>query len=135
MANGDARTGVDGDIVDAPSLTPLHWMAISLAVVTAIVHLVLGIGFLPHWMGVAFLGATGGFLLGIALVLVGSRRPLVYLAGIPFTGGQIVLWYVVNEPTTLAALSFAEWVDKVAQVLLIVALVVLYRRDRTRDSR
>lgn len=111
------------------SLTPLHWAAIALATVSAAIHLVLGVGFLPHWMGVAFLVATAGFLLGIALVLVDYRRPLVYLAGIPFTGAQIVFWYLANEPTAVADLSVPEVVDKVAQGLLIVALVVLYRRE------
>ncbi|SFC33428.1 hypothetical protein SAMN05444422_10758 [Halobiforma haloterrestris] len=67
---------------------------------------------------------------GIGLVIVGYRRPLVYLLGIPFTAGQIVLWYVVNEPTAGGDLSSAEVVDKVAQMLLIGALVVLYRRER-----
>ena len=111
------------------SLTPLHWLAIGLAAVTAAVHLLLGIGFLPHWMGVAFLVATAGFLVGIGLVLLDVRRRLVCLAGIPFTGGQIVLWYVVNEPTAVADLSLAEGIDKVAQLLLVVALVVLLVRD------
>ncbi|ELY99024.1 hypothetical protein C482_10721 [Natrialba chahannaoensis JCM 10990] len=114
----------------ASSLSPIHWLAIALAAVSALVHLVLGVSFLPHWMGVAFLGATAGFLLGIALVVRNYRRRLVYLLGIPFTAGQIILWYAVNEPTTLADLSAAETVDKVAQVLLIALLLVLLtRRD------
>lgn len=111
------------------SLTPIHWFAIALAVVTALVHLVLGIGFLPHWMGIAFLFATAGFLLGIALVLLDVRRRLVYLVGVPFTAGQVVLWYVVNEPAAIEDLSLVELVDKIAQVLLIVALVYLVVRD------
>ncbi|WP_255190820.1 DUF7475 family protein [Natronobeatus ordinarius] len=115
--------------LEADSLTWIHWFAITLALVSAAVHLVLGVGFLPHWMGVAFLVATAGFLVGIALVLLDVRRRLVYLAGIPFTGGQVILWYVVNEPTTIADLSLTEIVDKLAQGLLIVTLVVLYVRD------
>lgn len=112
------------------SLTSIHWFAIALALVSALVHLVLGIGFLPHWMGIAFLLATVGFFVGIAFVLLDVRRRLVYLVGIPFTGGQVILWYVVNEPTALEALSLVELVDKVAQVLLIVALVYLLVRDK-----
>ncbi|ELY57937.1 hypothetical protein C491_09059 [Natronococcus amylolyticus DSM 10524] len=110
------------------SLTPTHWAAIGLAAVTAAVHLLLGLSFLPHWMGGAFLVATAGFLLGIWLVLADRRRRLVYLVGIPFTGAQIVLWYVVNEPTGIADVTVAGAVDKVAQTLLIVALVVLLAR-------
>lgn len=113
------------------SLTPLHWVGVVCAIVTAIVHLVLGIGFLPHWMGGAFLVATAGFLAGVALVLVDYRRRLVYLLGLPFTGGQIVLWYVLNEPETIGAISPAEAIDKVAQVVLIVVLLALLARERT----
>ncbi|ADD07066.1 uncharacterized protein Nmag_3516 [Natrialba magadii ATCC 43099] len=114
----------------ASSLSPVHWLAIALAAVSALVHLILGVSFLPHWMGVAFLAATAGFLLGIALVIRNYRRRLVYLLGIPFTAGQIVLWYIVNEPTALADLSAAETVDKIAQTLLIALLLILLaRRD------
>ncbi len=122
-------TKLSGSQLDTASLSRLHWVGIGLALVTALVHLVLGIGFLPHWMGDAFLVATAGFFLGIGLVLVDYRRRLVYLTGIPFTGGQIVLWYVVNEPTGLGDISIAGAIDKVAQVLLIVVLVALYRRE------
>lgn len=41
------------------SVTTLHRAAIALATASAIVHLVLGIVFLPHWMGAAFLLAAG----------------------------------------------------------------------------
>ncbi len=111
------------------SLTPLHWLAIAMAVVSALVHLVLGIGFLPHWMGVLFVLATGGFIGGIVLVVLEYRRRLVYLAGIPFTAVQIVGWYVVNQPDSLAALTAVDVIDKVAQVVLIVALVALLVRE------
>ncbi|WP_440765401.1 DUF7475 family protein [Natronorubrum sp. DTA7] len=111
------------------SVSTLHWVAIALALVTAVIHLILGIGFLPHWMGIAFLIATAGFGLGIALVFLDYRRRLVYLLGIPFTAGQVLLWYAVNQPAGLGDLTAAGVVDKVAQVLLIVVLVVLYRRE------
>ncbi|WP_254768202.1 DUF7475 family protein [Salinilacihabitans rarus] len=112
------------------SLGPLHWLAIALAVVTGVVHLVLGVDFLPHPMGAAFLIAAVGFFGGVALVLVGYRRRLLYLLGVPFTAGQVVLWYLLNRPAGVADLSGAEAVDKVAQLLLIAALTVLYARDR-----
>lgn len=114
---------------DLESLTPLHWLAIALALVSAAVHLVLGVGFLPHPMGVAFLLATAGFVVGVVLVLSNRRRRLVYLAGLPFVGVQILLWYLVNRPTALADLSAAGAIDKVAQVALLAALAVLYRRE------
>lgn len=108
------------------TLTPVYWLAIVLATVTAIVHPVLGIGFLPYWMGLAFLVATAGCLFGIALVVFEYRRRLVSLAGIPFTAAQVVIWYAVNRPAGLEDLSPVEAIDKVAQVLLILALVVLF---------
>ncbi len=109
------------------TLTPLHWLAVVTALVSAGVHLVLGIEFLPHWMGISFLLATGGFVGGVALFFANVRRPLLYLLGIPFTASQIVAWIVLGDPG--GAYLAWEAVDKVAQVLLIGALVVLYRRE------
>ncbi|MFP8954139.1 hypothetical protein ACLI4Z_14395 [Natrialbaceae archaeon A-arb3/5] len=115
---------------DEPSpITWVRWWGIGLAAVTAVVHLVLGVDFLPHWMGIAFLSATAGFVFGIVLVVLAYRRRLVYLAGIPFTGGQLVLWYALNQPSALVDLTWIEVVDKVAQALLIVTLLVLLHRE------
>lgn len=110
--------------VDVESFTALHWIGIAAAAVTAVMHLYLGIT-TGGTFGAAFLVATVGFAGGIAAVLVDYRRQLVYLLGIPYTAGQIVLWYLLNDvppiPTTHA-------VDKITQVVLIVVLVVLVRR-------
>ena len=121
--------GALGDRLALETLSPPHWIGIALAAVTGLVHLVLGIGFLPHWMGLAFIVAAAGFAVGIALVLADVYRRYAYLAGIPFTAGQIVIWYDVNRPAGVADLTAVEVVDKVAQVLLIAVLVVLYRRE------
>lgn len=115
--------------LDLGSLGPVHWLAVALALLSGVVHLVLGVGFLANPMGVAFLIAAAGFFGGVALVLVDYRRRLLYLLGIPFTAGQVVLWYLLNRPAGLADLSAAEAVDKVAQLLLIAALIVLYARE------
>ncbi|ELY61788.1 DUF7475 family protein [Natronolimnohabitans innermongolicus] len=119
----------NGPALETDSLSARHWLGIGLALVTAAVHLVLGIDFLPHWMGAAFLVSTVGFGLGVVLVLVGYRRRFVYLLGVPFTAAQIVLWYALNQPAAVGDLSSAELIDKVAQVLLIAVLVVCYRRE------
>jgi hypothetical protein len=111
------------------SLTPLHWLGILMALISAVIHLVLGVSFLPHWMGFTFLLAAGGFLGGIVLLLVGFRRRLLYLVGIPYTAVQIVGWYVVNQPAGVADLTASGVIDKVAQLVLIVVVVVLYRRE------
>lgn len=116
-------TGSDTTL-QTESLTTIHWAGIVLAVVTGVLHLVLGVSFISEPMGWAFLFAGVGFLGGIAALLVDYRRRLLYLLGIPFTAGQIVAWYVVNAPD----FSVLGYVDKVAQVLLIAVLVVLYRQ-------
>ncbi|ELY72119.1 DUF7475 family protein [Natronobacterium gregoryi] len=113
--------------LELDSLTGIHWLAILAAIVSGLVHLVLGVGFLPHWMGALFLLAAVGFAAGIGLVLIDYRRRLVYLVGIPFVGGQVVLWYALNQPSSIGDLGVAEVVDKLAQAVLIVALSVLYR--------
>lgn len=118
--------------VDIGSLNGLHWVGIVAALITAAVHLRLGLGGLPLPLRVSFLLAGLGFLGGVALVLLDYRRRTVYAVGIPFTLVQIVLWYVLNFtgggksfPADVGTLGA---VDKVAQVLLIAVLVVLLRR-------
>ncbi|WP_066411869.1 DUF7475 family protein [Halorubrum aethiopicum] len=123
------------------SLTSTHWVGIAAAVVSALVHLALGVGFLGDFletglgvslaMGVSFLVATAGFSVGVWFVLTDRFRPTVYLLGIPFTAGQIVLWYALNSPGLPAppAINPMSAADKLAQVVLIAVLVVLYRRE------
>jgi len=107
------------------TLTPLHWVGIAMAVVTAVIHVFLGVSFIASPMGWSFLFAAAGFFAGAVAVAVDYRRPLVYLLGIPFTAGQIVLWYVVNAPD-FSAIGYG---DKAAQLVLIAVLVVLYSRE------
>jgi hypothetical protein len=90
------------------------------------------VSFFPGGLGIAFLLAGVAFVAAVGLVLVDYRRRLVYVGGIPFTAIQVVLWYYLNYlagDKTLAQAGPLEVVDKVAQVLLIVALVVLYQRS------
>ena len=111
------------------SLTPLHWAAIAMAIVSAAVHLLIGIEIMPSALGISFLLATGGFIGGILLVLFAIRRRLVYAAGIPFTGIQLILWYLLNDISGFGDIGTLDAVDKIAQVLLILALIVLLRRE------
>ena len=107
------------------SLTSLHWVGVVLAVVTGVLHLVLGVSFITTPLGWSFIVAGVGFFAGAAGVLVDYRRRLLYLLGIPFTAGQIVAWYVVNAPE-FSPLGYA---DKAAQIALIVVLIALYRQE------
>jgi succinate dehydrogenase/fumarate reductase cytochrome b subunit len=117
--------------LDVTSLTGLAWLGIVAAVVSAAVHLLLGVRMLPSAMGVSFVLAGLGFLGAVALVLLDYRRRAVYAVGIPFTLVQILLWYYVNFvslgksfPADIGTLGA---VDKVAQVVLLVVLVSLLR--------
>ena len=121
MASSSSRLAVD-------SLTPLGWLGVVMALVSALVHLVLGVGFLPHWMGVLFVLAGGGYIGAVVLLVVDYRRRLLYLVGIPYTLVQIIGWYAVNQPAGLGDLTAAGAIDKLAQLVLVVVLVVLYKR-------
>jgi hypothetical protein len=99
------------------------------ALVTAGVHLLLGVRLLPGGLGISFIFAGIGFVGAVILVLADVQRRAVYAAGVPFTLGQIVLWYVFNFtgdsksfPGDIGALGA---IDKIAQVVLIVVLVML----------
>lgn len=100
-----------------------------MALISAAVHLVLGVGFLPHWMGILFVLAAGGYIGAVVLLALEFRRRLLYLVGIPYTLVQIIGWYVVNQPSAVGEVPAADAIDKIAQVVLIVVLVVLYRRE------
>lgn len=109
--------------IETESLTTLHWIGIALAAVTGVVHLGIGVAF-----GDVLLGLAGvGFFGAIALLLLNVRRKLLYLVGIPFTGVQVVLYFVFNWPDVFSPVGIG---DKVVQVALVAVLVVLYRRER-----
>lgn len=111
--------------IDTASMSTLHWVGIGLAAITGVIHLYLGVSFVTSPLGWSFLVAGVGFFAGAAAVLTNTRRRLVVLLGVPFTAGQIVIWYVVNAPE-FSPLGIG---DKVVQVLLIVVLAGLYRRE------
>jgi hypothetical protein len=123
----------DAGLFDTRTLTPLHYLGIVAAVVSGVIHLRLGVGFISSPLGISFLVAGVVFVLASAAILVDYRRRLLYGLGIPFTAGQIVLWYVFNFagggksfPADVGTLGA---IDKVAQVVLIVVLIVLLRQE------
>jgi hypothetical protein len=125
MSTADATLATD-------SLTPLHWLGIALAVVSGGIHLWLGVQFLGGGLGIAFLFAGVAFLLGVGAVLIDFRRKTMYLLGVPFTAGQIVLWYYLNfaagDKAFPADVGGPGAIDKLAQLALIAVLVVLSQR-------
>jgi len=124
MATHDESTGSGTLALATDSLTTLHWLGIALALATGVIHLYLGASFLPSGLGISFVLAGIVFLAGALAILVDYRRKTMYLLGLPFTIGQIVVWYVVNAPD-FGTLGIA---DKVVQVAFVAVLVVLYRR-------
>lgn len=113
--------------VETDSLSGIHWLAIVLAAVSGVIHLVLGVQFFPGIQPISFILAGLGFFGAIVLFLLDYRRRLLYLIGIPFTGLQVILYLWLNQRVN-PAISPIEGIDKAAQLLLIVILVVLYRR-------
>lgn len=110
----------------------LEVLGIVLALATGVVHLALGIGAVPDALGIASVLAALGFAVGVYCYVVDYRRRLILLLGVPFVGGQIVLWYVLNRPASLADVSPLAAVDKPIQAVLVVVLVFLYSRERDR---
>ncbi|MXR50547.1 hypothetical protein GRX03_02850 [Halovenus sp. WSH3] len=111
------------------SLGVLHWVGIVAALASAAIHFLLGVRFLPTGLGISFILAGFGFVGAVALVLLDIRRRVVYALGLPFTLGQIVLWYLVNFtggsksfPGDIGTLGA---IDKIAQLALVVVLIAL----------
>jgi hypothetical protein len=126
-------TATNSGLIDRQTLTPLHYLGILLAVVTGVIHLQLGVGFISSPLGISFLFAGIVFVLASAAILANYRRRLLYGLGIPFTAGQIVIWYVFNfamGPQSFPAdVGTLATIDKVAQVLLVVVLIALLQRE------
>lgn len=102
------------------SMTPVHWAAAALAVVTGAVHVYLYLtqGFLPFlFAGVVFFAAVVGLLLNV-------YRRVLYALGVPFTAGQIAIWVLIGMPDGMLGIG-----DKVVQIALILALVYLFRTE------
>ena len=124
-------TESQGLSLEVSSLGSLHWVGIVAALVSAAVHLLLGVRLAPSGLGISFVLAGLGFLGAVVLIVLDYRRRTVYAVGIPFTLVQIVGWYYLNFvslgksfPADVGTLGA---VDKVAQVVLLAVLVVLLR--------
>lgn len=115
-------------------MTAVHWVGVGCALVTAVVHLVLGVRFAPGGLGISFLLAGLGFVGAVVLLLVNYRRRLLYIVGVPFTAAQIAIWYALNVlpsgPLAFGSIGTFGAVDKIAQVALILVLLYLLREER-----
>lgn len=126
-------TATESGTFDTASLEPLHYVGIVAAVVSGAVHLWLGVSFAPSPLGISFLFAGVVFVAAAVGVAANYRRGLLYRVGVPFTAGQIVLWYLFNfaggEKSFPGDVGTLGAVDKIAQVVLIAVLIVLLRRE------
>ncbi len=98
-----------------------HWAVAGLAAVTGGIHayLYLTQGFLPFgFAAVVFFAAVVGLLLNV------YRRAL-YALGIPFTLGQVAMWYLQGMPEFTLGV-----VDKVVQLALVALLAYLFLNER-----
>jgi hypothetical protein len=110
------------DYVRTDPLTPTHWFAILLVLMTGLIHVYAGLveGRIPVSLaGVGFFGAA-------VLFFLDYRRPLLYLMGIAFTAMQFPLWYVAKA----GEYTMLGYVDKTLQAILIVVLAYLYWKAR-----
>lgn len=107
-------------------LSGTHWAAVVLAAITGAIHVYLGI----EEGAVVLLLAGLGFFGGLVLFSVGFHRRILYIVGIPYTLAQIALWLLAGMPDFLLGV-----LDKAVQILLVVALLYLYRRDRPAIAR
>lgn len=123
----ETASGFDFSL-DTESLTPVHWGAIALALVTGVIHLYLFQveEFLPFLLGgLGYLGA-------VVLLLVGFYRRILYLVGVPFVLLHIGGWVDAGMPDGGWVLGVAPdlvtlgTIDKVIEVVLLVLLVYLY---------
>lgn len=105
---------------NAASMTAAHWLAAGLAAITGTVHLYLYLneGF------IGFLVASVVFYAAIIAMALNVYRRVIYALGVPFTAGQIVLWYLQGMPSFELGV-----VDKAVQVALIVTLIYLFRLE------
>lgn len=128
---GMGATETQQGLVRTQSMSGLHWLGVVAALVTAGIHLLLGVRLAPSGLGISFVLAGLGFLGGVGLVLLDYRRRAVYAIGIPFTLVQVGLWYYLNFvagpksfPADVGALGA---VDKLAQLVLLAVLALLLR--------
>lgn len=105
----------------AETMTPIHWVTFALAAITGTIHL-----YLWYTQGnPAFLFAGVVFYGAVVAGLLNVYRRVLYAVGIPFTAGQIVVWYLMGMPDMSIAI-----VDKPVQVVLIALLAYLFFNER-----
>ena len=111
----------------ADTMTPIHWVTFSLAAITGAIHLYL-------WStqgNPAFLFAGAVFYGAVIAGLLNVYRRVLFAIGIPFTAGQIAIWYLMGMPDMSIAI-----IDKPVQLVLIALLAYLFvNEDRLVEAK
>ena len=115
----------DNSVDKSGSLTSVQWLAVSLVVLTGVLHVYAG--FVEGRIPVALAGF--GYAGALVLFFVGYRRRLLYLIGVPYTAVQIPIWLVAKSEY-----GVVDYVDKATQVVLILVLGYLYLNARSRQG-
>ncbi|MCA9978898.1 MAG: hypothetical protein KC413_24225 [Anaerolineales bacterium] len=105
-------------------LTSLQWGVVGLAVLTAVIHLVLGLGAAePMFMILFVLNGIGYIVLTAALYFLqpfAANRSLIRWTLIGFTAVTVILYFVFNGADAFQ--SVFGLVDKAIEVGLIILL-------------
>ena len=100
-----------------------------LAAITGFIHFYLAPQIGLNTLGISFAFAGLGFTVLIISIIYNYRLKLAYLLAIPFTVGQILIWYYMNRPSLeflIRGEPVLDALDKLAQMLLIFLLSYLY---------
>lgn len=112
--------------INLEHLKPIHITLIILSIISAYIHLDLGIAIgITDPLGFSFILATIGFITGIYLITANKHLDYVYLLGIPFILIQIIAWIILNNITLdmiPQAIGNMELIDKTAQTIILAIL-------------
>ncbi|MDX1415792.1 MAG: hypothetical protein R3293_16460 [Candidatus Promineifilaceae bacterium] len=106
-------------------LGPLQYGIIVLTIITALIHLGLGVTFLPDFFGILFLLNGITYLLLLAglyfIPQLANRRSLIRWLLLAFTALTFVLYFAFNWPDIW---GLGGIVDKTVELILIVLLLI-----------
>lgn len=104
------------------SLNSRRWIIVALTVVTAVIHLVLGIGLLGGVNPLFILNGIGYLVLIVALYFIpqlAGQRTLIRWVLLGYTAVTFILYFVFNWPDIWGP---AGIIDKIVELILIVML-------------
>jgi hypothetical protein len=104
-------------------LGALQYAIVALTVITALIHVFLGINFIPDSLGYIFvLNAIGYIVLMVALYFIpqlAAQRGLIRWLLLAFTAVTFVLYFVFNWPNIYSPMGL---ITKAVELVLIILL-------------